>query len=48
MRKLFVVLALLIAVYFTARPYVHITLDDVSGVSVRSSVQHKFETLWSW
>ena len=51
MKKLLVTLALLIVLYFSARPYVLVTIDDgIAGISTRTSVQHKFETLavWRW
>jgi len=51
MKKIIVSIALLIALAIATRPYIVVTVDDgIAGISTRSSVEHKFQTLavWRW
>jgi hypothetical protein len=51
MKKIILSLALAFVLYFSARPYVRVIVDDdIAGVITRTSVHHKFETLavWRW
>jgi hypothetical protein len=51
MKKLVVSIVLIITLYFAARPFVLVTVDNgIAGISTRTSVQHKYETLavWRW
>jgi hypothetical protein len=44
MKKILLTLALIVVVYFTARPYVAVSLDEWGfAVIGRTSVHHKFE-----
>ena len=48
MRKLIITIVF-VAVYFIARPYVSIVIDDgIAGISTRTSIEHKFETVLVW
>jgi hypothetical protein len=49
MRKLIVLIALLLTVTVLADPYVNVIVDDgIAGVTARTSVHHKFESVFVW
>jgi hypothetical protein len=51
MKRILVGLVLACVLYFSARPYVRVIVDDgIAGVITRTSVHYKFETLavWRW
>ena len=49
MRKLFVLIALVFTLTVLAEPYVNvIVVDGIAGVTARTSISHKFETVFVW